>query len=63
MVGRRSIYTSSKISKGDTFTMHNIKVVRPCYGLNPKYFSYVLGKKSNRKLPEASRLKLSYIKR
>lgn len=63
LVGRRSIYTSSKISKGDTFTRNNIKVVRPCYGLNPKYFSYVLGKKSNRNLSAATRLKLSYIKK
>ena len=63
LVGKRSIYTSSKIKKGDIFTRDNIKVVRPCHGLNPKYFSYMLGKKSNCNLLPAKRLRLSYIKK
>ena len=62
LVGKRSIYTSAKIKKGDIFTKNNIKVVRPCHGLDPKYYNYVLGKKSNCDLSPATRLRLSYIK-
>ena len=63
LVGKRSIYTSSQIKKGDIFTKDNIKVVRPCLGLNPKYYNYMLGKKSNCNLAPAKRLKLNYIKK
>ena len=63
LVGKRSIYTSSTIRKGDIFTIDNIKVVRPSLGLDPKYFHYMLGKKSNYNLPPATRLRLSYIKK
>ena len=63
LVGKRSIYTSAKIKKGDIFTKNNIKVVRPCHGLDPKYYNYVLGKKSNCDLSPATRLRLTYIKK
>ena len=63
LVGKRSIYTSVKIKKGDIFTKNNIKVVRPCYGLDPKYYNYILGKKCSRDLSPATRIKLVYIKK
>lgn len=47
---RRSIYSSKIIEKGEYFTKNNIKVIRPGYGLEPKYFNYLLGKKAKRKI-------------
>ena len=47
---RRSIYSSKIIEKGEYFTKNNIKVIRPGYGLEPKYFYYLLGKKAKRKI-------------
>jgi len=41
---RRSIYVSKDIKKGEKFTPNNIKIVRPGYGLEPKYYETVLGK-------------------
>lgn len=41
---RRSIFASQDIKKGQKFTRQNIKVIRPAYGLAPKYFNKVLGK-------------------
>ena len=35
-----------KIKKGEKFTKDNIKVLRPGYGLEPKYFNLILNKKS-----------------
>ena len=43
---RRSIFAEKDIKKGETFTKDNIRVVRPSFGLAPKYFEVVLGKKA-----------------
>ena len=58
---RRSIYISCKIKKGEKITLKNIKVVRPSFGLHPKYFKKVLGKKINKTLNLGDRLKLEHI--
>ena len=58
---RRSIYVAKNLKKGETITKDNIKVVRPSFGLHPKYFEYIIGKKVNRKLNFGERFKLSYI--
>jgi pseudaminic acid synthase len=60
--GKRSIYISKKILKGEKFDRNNIKVVRPSYGLNPKYFDKVIGKISLADLDEGSRLTPQHIK-
>ncbi len=44
--GRRSIYASAPIAKGDLFTADNIKIVRPAKGIAPKYWDKLLGKES-----------------
>lgn len=41
---RRSIYVSKDIKVGEKFTPDNIKIVRPGYGLEPKYYEKVLDK-------------------
>ena len=43
---RRSIFTTKNIKKGEKFTKNNIRVIRPGYGLAPKYFNKILNKKS-----------------
>lgn len=39
---RRSIYAAKDILAGEAFTRNNIKVIRPGYGLEPKYYEQVL---------------------
>jgi pseudaminic acid synthase len=41
----KSIFVSKNIKKGDVLTEENIKVIRPGYGLHPKYYKEILGKK------------------
>lgn len=48
--GKRSIYVSDKINEGEIITTKNIKVIRPGYGLHPRYYTDVLGKKANKNL-------------
>ncbi len=41
---RRSIYCCKGIAKGDVFTEDNIRVIRPGFGLSPRYYVSLLGK-------------------
>ena len=43
---RRSIYANKVIKKGEKFNINNIKRRRPNIGLEPKYYDYLLNKKS-----------------
>ena len=44
IVFRRSIFVVKDIKKGELFTEENIRVIRPGYGIKPKYFEEILGK-------------------
>jgi len=53
---RRSIYISENIKAGQILTKDNIKIIRPGYGLAPKYIDLILGKKINRNLEKGTAL-------
>ncbi len=42
---RRSLYVAKDMEAGDVFTKENLRVVRPGYGLHPRYYEGLLGKK------------------
>ena len=42
---RRSLYISQDVKAGELLTKENVRIVRPGFGLAPKYFGAVLGKK------------------
>ena len=60
---RRSIYASKEIKKNDLITEKNIKIVRPNYGLHPKFYNFILNKRSNANLKLGDRFKLKYVKK
>ena len=60
---RRSIFTTKDIKKGEKFTKDNIRVVRPSYGLPPKYYNKILDKKSPLDIKKQEPLKLMILKK
>lgn len=46
LVARKSIFCSADIKKGELFTPENVRVVRPGYGLEPKYYERLIGSKA-----------------
>lgn len=54
--GRRSLYISADIEPGDLFTEENIRSVRPGFGLHPKHYEEILGRKATRKAKRGDRL-------
>lgn len=56
---RRSIYVSKNIKKGEELTKENLKIIRPGYGLAPKYWDVVIGKKASKDLIAGTPLKFS----
>jgi len=61
--GRRSLYISDKVKKGETFSSKNVRSVRPHYGLHPKYFENILGKKATKDLELGDRLSWDCVHR
>lgn len=57
----RSLYVSQDISAGEAFTPQNVKSVRPGYGLAPRFYDEIIGKKANRDLKMGEALKWEYI--
>jgi len=43
---RRSLYITKDLKEGDVLTKENLRVIRPGYGLAPKYYEQLLGRKA-----------------
>ena len=57
----RSLYVVEDIKIGEVITENNVRSVRPGYGLHPKYFTEILGKRLNRDLKKGMRMDIMYI--
>ncbi|MFY1879251.1 pseudaminic acid synthase [Achromobacter xylosoxidans] len=53
---RRSIYACRDISQGEAFTADNIRVIRPGFGLAPKYYPTILGKHARQAIKKGDRI-------
>jgi len=53
---RRSLYVVQDIPAGGTLTAENIRSIRPGFGLAPKFYDEVLGRKTKAELPRGTAL-------
>jgi len=60
---RRSIYAAKNIKKDEKFTEENIKIIRPSFGLEPKYFNFIIGKKAKKNIKFAYPISLKNVKK
>ena len=58
---RRSLYISKDMAAGEVLTQENLRIVRPGYGLEPKYYDVFLGKKINQAVKKGTPLSWDLI--
>lgn len=58
---RRSIYVARPVKAGERFTKNNLRVVRPAFGLAPRYFEQVLGQTAKVALAAGTALHWKHI--
>jgi pseudaminic acid synthase len=58
---RRSLYIAKDMVAGEVLTPENLRIVRPGYGLEPKYYDVLLGKKINRAVKKGTPLSWDLI--
>jgi N-acetylneuraminate synthase len=56
LVFRRSIYAVRDIAAGEVFNRENIRTIRPGYGLEPKHFDTLIGRKATRSISRGTPL-------
>lgn len=61
IVFRRSIFCTKDIKKGEKLTEENIRIIRPGYGLKPKYYYEVLGQHALRDIKRGTPLNFEMI--
>lgn len=56
MVFRRSLFVIKDVRAGETLTAENVRPIRPGYGMAPRFFDEVLGKKAARDITRGTPL-------
>jgi N-acetylneuraminate synthase len=51
---RRSLYVVKDVAPGEEFTESNVRSIRPGYGLSPRYFDLVIGRRAIRAAPRGT---------
>lgn len=62
LIYRRSLYAVADIKKGEIITDDNMRSIRPAYGLKPKYYDSLIGKKALEDIPRGTPLSWEMIK-
>ena len=54
----RSLYVAEDIKEGEVITEKNVRSVRPGYGLHPKYWNTIIGKKATKNIEKGSAIQM-----
>ena len=58
---KRSIYACQQIKKGEIFTVNNIRIIRPGFGLHPRHYTELIGTVCHSDLTAGDRLDISFL--
>lgn len=58
---RRSLFVVEDVKKGELFTAHNVRSIRPADGLHPRHFNEVLGKRAARDVERGTPLSWALV--
>ena len=58
---KRSLYVSKNVKKGDIVNEENIRIIRPGYGLNPRYYDQVIGREFKKNIVKGTPLDWKFI--
>ena len=58
---RRSLYFVEALKAGDVITENHVRRIRPGFGLKPKYYEQILGKKVSRDVEKGERVSLEHL--
>lgn len=58
---RRSLYVAENMKAGETFTKKNLRLVRPGYGLPPRYYDAIAGKRVNCDVKKGTPVKWEFV--
>ena len=58
----RSLYVVEDMKVGDVISERNVRSIRPGFGLHPKHYNEVLGKKVTHEVEKGERFKMDFIK-
>lgn len=61
IIFRRSIFCVKDIKKGERLTEENVRVIRPGYGLKPKFYPEILGQQALQDIDRGTPLKFDMI--
>jgi len=57
----RSLYVAEDVKAGDVITEENVRSVRPGFGLHPKYYNEILGKRFTKDASKGDRMSLELV--
>lgn len=60
-VFRKSLFVVKDVKRGEIFTEENVRVIRPGYGLHPREYEHILGKRSREELERGEPLSASMV--
>ncbi|MBI2612546.1 pseudaminic acid synthase [Candidatus Kaiserbacteria bacterium] len=63
IVFRRSLFVVQDVKRGERFTKKNLRSIRPGYGLAPRFYDVVLGKRATRNIARGTPLSWTLIRK
>lgn len=61
MVFRRSVFCVEDIKQGEVLTEKNVRVIRPGYGMAPKYYPMILGQVALQDIKRGTPMQMEYV--